>query len=138
VKDDAPSAPVSAELLWSLIEHKAETDEAFRLHLLSYVVLQCQSTTAAGRLLDLLGVPRGHKHPEPINPLSMLYQVGVGTLETTATAEDLARVRQLLAGVLDLVLAHDAPALLDALRQAAAESPEAPPPTTTATPTSET
>ena len=101
-------APVSAELLWNLIERKAEEDPTFRHHLLAYVVLQTQSTAFAGRLFDLLGLPRDKKPAPGINPLSMCFDVGVGAFEDISP-EELASVFKFIKDSLGVPLSANTP-----------------------------
>lgn len=101
-------APVSADLLWNLIERKAEEDKNFRHNLMAYVVLQTQSTALAGRLFDILGLPRDQKHPAGINPLSMCFDIGAGAFETT-THEELTIVFDAIRNSLGLAIAANTP-----------------------------
>ena len=105
--DETP-APVSAALLWSLIERKADEDSTFRHTLMTYVVLQTQSTALAGRLFDTLGLPRDQEHPPGVNPLSMCFDVGVGALES-ATHEDLTTIFNTIRNALGTVLSANTP-----------------------------
>lgn len=105
--DETP-APVSAELLWDLIERRANEDPVFREQLLAYVVLQTHSTATAGRLFDHLGLPRDKKPAPGINPLSMFYDVGVGAIADT-TPEELTAVLRTLKDSIGVPFAANAP-----------------------------
>ena len=105
--DETP-APVSAELLWTLIERKAAEDMTFRQHLMAYVVLQTQSTELARRLFDTLGLPHDKKHAPGINPLSMCFDVGAGAFENTSP-EELTSVLDFIKNSLGLALSANTP-----------------------------
>lgn len=111
--DNDETAPVSAEMLWSLIERRADEDPAFRHHLLAFVVLQSQGTAVAGRLFDMLGLPRDRQPAPNINPMSMFLDVGVGALQTT-TPEELTFVSNFIKDTFGYVLSANDPSLLSA------------------------
>ena len=143
--DEGPSAQVSAELLWSLIERRADADPTFRRLLIAHVLFQLQSTTTAGRLLDMLGLPRDQRFPPEVNPLSMLHQVGTGVidnLEADSRAEEFASVVTEMKKVLDVIPLLSDPAFLarfsdlvtDPAATAATTRPQPPPPDPTPDP----
>lgn len=143
--DEGQPAQVSAELLWTLIERRTEEDPTFRRLLLAYVLFQLQGTMTAGRLLDMVGLPRGQSYPPEINPLSMLYQVGTSAIEnldTAERAEELASVHADMKRALDIIpllsdptfLARFTELVTDPAAAAATTRPQPPPPDPTPDP----